>query len=88
MIVTLLTQANCGACDDAKQVLKRLAAEFRFALETLDFGSAAGQELAERGGLWFPPGVVIDGEPFSYGRPSERALRRELARRVATARIT
>ena len=31
----------------------------------------------------FPPGVLIDGEAFSYGRLSERKLRRELAARDA-----
>ena len=35
-----------------------------------------------KGGLLFPPGVLIDGEPFSYGRLSERKLRRELDRRL------
>jgi hypothetical protein len=30
----------------------------------------------------FAPGVLVDGEPFSYGRLSERKLRRELRRRV------
>jgi hypothetical protein len=29
----------------------------------------------------FPPGVFLNGEPFSYGRLSERKLRRELDRR-------
>ena len=38
------------------------------------------QRLATQGGLLFPPGILIDGEPFSYGRLSERKLRRELDR--------
>jgi hypothetical protein len=29
----------------------------------------------------FPPAVFLGGEPFSYGRVSERKLRRELDRR-------
>jgi hypothetical protein len=33
----------------------------------------------------FPPAVLIDGEPFSYGRLSERKLRRDLARRGIAA---
>ncbi len=32
--------------------------------------------------MLFPPGIFLDGEPFSYGRPSERKLRRELERRL------
>ena len=31
----------------------------------------------------FPPGIFVDGEPFSYGRLSEKKLRRELDRRRA-----
>ncbi|MGH9252739.1 MAG: hypothetical protein ACRD0W_24965 [Acidimicrobiales bacterium] len=30
----------------------------------------------------FPPGVLLDDDPFGYGRLSERKLRRELARRA------
>ena len=33
-----------------------------------------------RGGVMFPPGIFIDGRAFAYGRPSERALRREIER--------
>lgn len=36
----------------------------------------------------FPPGIFLDGEPFSYGRPSERKLRRELERRLGDARTS
>ncbi len=31
------------------------------------------------------PGVLIDGEPFSYGRLSERKLRRALEKRRTSA---
>jgi len=33
--------------------------------------------MARAAGIMFPPGILIDGEPFSYGR-SERKLRRAL----------
>jgi hypothetical protein len=33
-------------------------------------------------GLLFPPGVLIDGQPFSYDRLSERKPRRKLDRRL------
>ncbi len=33
----------------------------------------------------FPPGIFIGGEPFSYGRPSEKKLRRELEKRAGRA---
>ena len=44
------------------------------------FGGFVLAELAQGGGLVFPPGIVISGEPSCYGRPSERNLRHKLAR--------
>lgn len=79
--VTLLTQENCAFCDRAKETLDRLSREYAISVSTLDLGSSEGQALAARGGVMFPPGILLDGEPFSYGRLSERKLRRELDRR-------
>jgi glutaredoxin len=81
MKVTLLTQENCAFCEQAKEMLDRLSAEYVFSVSTVDLGSPEGQALSERGGAMFPPGLFIDGEPFSYGRPSERKIRREFDRR-------
>ena len=78
--VTLLTRPDCHHCDDAKRILGRLAEEYPLQLSSLDIDSAAGQELALGGGLLFPPGIMIDELPFSYGRPSEGKLRREFER--------
>jgi len=84
MDVLLLTQENCGFCDQAKEILHRLAREYPLSLSTLDLATREGQALAERGGILFPPGIFLDGEPFAYGRPSERGLRREIERRLAS----
>ena len=81
--VTLLTQEACGFCEDAKELLGRLAGEFPIAVTELDLRSADGERLAVTAGMMFPPGIFVDGEPFGYGRPSERKLRRELERRLA-----
>lgn len=83
MKVLLLTQDHCASCEDARRLLERLAPEYGLELATLEFGSLEGQELAMRGGLMFPPGIVVDGEAVAYGRPSESRLRRELERRAA-----
>jgi glutaredoxin len=83
MKVTLLTRRECAFCDQAKEILGRLSREFSLAVSTVDLDSKEGQELAERGGIMFPPGIFLDGEAFSYGRPSERKLRKELERRVS-----
>lgn len=86
MDILLLTQPSCALCDHAKEVLARLSAEFPVKVATMDLGSPEGRALAERGGLLFPPGVLVDGDAFSYGRLSERKLRKEIERRLGTKR--
>jgi glutaredoxin len=78
----ILTKENCGFCEDAKAIASRLTLEYDLTITTLELNSDEGRELAVRGGVMFPPGIFVEGEPFSYGRPSERALRRELDRRL------
>ena len=80
--ITLLTQSQCGYCEDAQETLRRLASEYPLKVIPLDIASPDGQTLAARAGVLFPPGVLIEGAPFSYGRLSERKLRRELDRRL------
>lgn len=82
--ILLLTKENCGYCDFAKQMLDRLSAEFPLSISTLSLDTPHGQELAQQNGILFPPGLFIDGEAFSYGRPSERKLRRALEGRLST----
>ena len=78
----LLTQEQCGFCEQAKEIIDRLAVEYLLAVKILDLNSSEGQAHALRGGILFPPGIFLDGEPFSYGRLSERKLRREIERRL------
>jgi len=82
MKVILLTQANCAFCEQAKEILVRLSTEYPLSVSTLELNSEEGQELAVRGGILFPPAIFIDDEPFSYGRLSERQLRREFEQRL------
>jgi glutaredoxin len=81
MQVVLLTQKDCVFCTDARDLLDRLAVEYHFSVTTLDVASPEGEALAVRSGIVFPPGIFLDGKPFSYGRPSERKLRQALERR-------
>jgi len=80
--VLILTQENCEFCDAAKAMFDRLSREYPLSVSTLSLESAAGQALAEKGGILFPPGIFLDGEPCCYGRPSEARLRREIERRL------
>ncbi len=79
--ILLLTQPACDFCDHAKDVLTRLASEFNLSVDEIPFGSSEGQRLAVAHGAIFAPAILIDGELVSYGRPSERRLRRLLGRR-------
>lgn len=81
--VTLLTRSDCGHCERAKAVLIAVAHDHPLVVQEVDITSVAGAAQAAEAGILFPPGVLIDGEPFSYGRLSERKLRRHLARQTA-----
>ena len=84
MEVLLLTQEYCGFCAQAKELLDQLSGEYELSVTTLDLNAPEGQALAMRGGVLFPPGIFLNGEAFSYGRPSERKLRREIERRLSS----
>lgn len=72
----LITAADCHLCAHARAVLEALSLEAR----EIDVGSAEAREIAARVPLVLLP-VLTDGErPIAYGRLSERALRKRLAR--------
>lgn len=77
--ITLLTQEDCRLCDQAKNVLERIRAEYRLTITPLDLRSEQGKALAVEATVMFAPGVLLDGKPFSFGRLSERKLRKALA---------
>ncbi len=80
----MLTQEPCSFCDQAKTILARLATEYPISVRLIDLNTPEGERMALAAGVMFPPGILVDGEPFSYGRPSERKLRRALNARLAT----
>lgn len=81
--ITLLTQPDCALCEHAKQVLVAVGRDHPLDVTEVDLTGAAGRALAEGAGVMFAPGVLIDDQPFSYGRLSERRLRKALADRPA-----
>ncbi|MER5686197.1 thioredoxin family protein [Streptomyces sp. NPDC002205] len=78
--LTLLTQDDCAWCERAKQLLADLAADFPHQLDEVALDTVGGRELAARHRLLFAPGLLHDGQLIAHGRPSARALRRELNR--------
>jgi glutaredoxin len=78
--VTLLTQADCALCEHAKEVLARVGADHPLTITEIDLAGAEGERLAAEAGVFFAPGILLDGRPFGYGRLSERRLRRTLGK--------
>lgn len=77
--ILMLVQDNCAFCEHAHEILDRLQQEYPLVVRTVDIDTEQGRGLAEGGGVMFAPGIFIDGEAFSYGRLSERKLRKRLA---------
>lgn len=76
--VTILTQDSCASCGQAKEVLSRLATDYFLQIDEVGLDTDDGRDLAARHGVIFAPGILIDGKLFSYGRLSEKKLRRHL----------
>jgi hypothetical protein len=76
--IALLTQADCSLCEHAKTVLAKVGADHPLDITETDLASEEGRRLGAQAGVLFAPGILLDGEPFSYGRLSERRLRRAL----------
>jgi hypothetical protein len=70
-------------CELAKEILARLGNEYPLSVTEVDLHTDEGKRLAAGAVVLFAPGVLVDGQPFSYGRLSERKLRRLLDRRAA-----
>lgn len=79
--VTLLTTSDCHLCAHARSVLARVAVDHPLQVDEVRLDSTEGQVIATRIGMLFAPGILLDGEPFGFGRLSERKLRKTLARR-------
>ena len=86
--VWLLTQRDCAFCEQAKNVLGRLSHEYPLAVTEIALESVDGRALALQHGVMFAPGVFINGTLASYGRPSERRLRRILTRHDSDAKAS
>lgn len=81
--VTVLTQPDCPLCEHATAVLARVGQDYPLAVRHIALDSDEGRALAEHHRVLFAPGLLLDGSLISYGRLSERRLRRQLTRRPA-----
>lgn len=76
--LVLLTKDDCGECAHGKRVLARLGQEFDVAVREVALETPEGRDLERRAGAGMFPVLFRDGEPYFYGRLSERRLRKEL----------
>jgi len=81
--ITLRSQDNCGFCERAKQVLARVGVRYPLQIIEISLDSPEGQAIAASAGILFAPGVLVDDQPFSFGRLSERKLLRALEKRAS-----
>lgn len=77
--VTILTQASCVFCTQAKEIFSRLGAEYPINVHEEDLNTEIGRALALKHGVMFAPGVLINGKLFSFGRLSEKKIRKHLS---------
>jgi glutaredoxin len=73
--ITLLSKPGCHLCDDAREIIARVAGELGVPWEEVDIDSA--KELTEK--YWeMIPVTLIDGVQHDFWRVSEDRLRTAL----------
>jgi len=77
--VTLYTRKDCPLCDEAAQLLRRLAPEFGLEVEAVDIESDPA--LLERYKESIPA-LALDGEPLLSAPLPESRVRMVLTRRL------
>ena len=76
-VITLLSRAGCHLCDDAREVIARVAAELDVPWEELDITTSDSHLLQ----YWDQiPVTLIDGVQHDFWHVSEERLRAALAR--------
>ncbi|HUJ06557.1 MAG TPA: glutaredoxin family protein [Streptosporangiaceae bacterium] len=73
--ITLLSRPGCHLCDDAREVIARVAADLGVPWQERDV-TASPQDLREYGEMI--PVTLIDGVQHDFWRVDERRLRRAL----------
>ncbi len=71
MRVTLYTKADCGLCEEAASMLRRLRKQTRFELESVNIEADAGAN--ERYGSRIPV-IAVDGEEVAAAPLDEKQL--------------
>ncbi len=78
--LTLVVAEECSLCDHAKKVLDSLRNDYSLRVKEVKLESEEGRLLGQLHPLLFPPILLRGDRVLSYGRLSERRLRKELGR--------
>jgi hypothetical protein len=79
--VTVVESEACHFCDDAHEVLERLALAYPLSVRALDVRGDEGGQLMRRHRAAMSPLVLVDGVFFSQGRLPRRKLTKLLTER-------
>ncbi|MGH3327996.1 MAG: glutaredoxin family protein [Streptomycetales bacterium] len=75
--VRLLTKPGCHLCDEAREVVARVAADLGVPWDEIDI---TGDDELRRGFAEQIPVTMVDGRQHDFWRVDERRLRRALTR--------
>lgn len=81
--VVVVSSADCRLCERAKEALGRVGKDYPLQVREVPLATPEGRRVALESGAPFPPVILLDGLLFSYGRLSERKLRKAMASRLA-----
>jgi Glutaredoxin-like domain (DUF836) len=81
VVITLLSRPGCHLCDDAREVVSRVAADLGVAWEERDI-TGSGRDLREYSEMI--PVTLINGVQHDFWRVNEQRLRAALAEAGAT----
>lgn len=82
VLITVVHSPACHFCDDAQAVLTELADHFPLNVDLVSATSPLGARLVHEHRAPMYPLVLVDGQFFSFGRLSQKKLRRLLQRRA------
>ena len=79
--VVLVVGTSCHLCEEAREELEELAADFPLEIRVVGRDTPEGQEVFRRHRAALIPVALLDGELFSSGRLPRKKLRKLLSER-------
>lgn len=77
--VTLIRPAGCAHCEEAKNALEKLKADYPdLVIEEIEATSPEGQDLIIKHGILSSPGILINDKFFAMGGATEKQFRKKI----------